>query len=374
MNFPRIHRRRVRKRADSPYSSGDIPKLRGFSHNGFSNYRYKSTLYLGFFCCLVLSYTILFRDEYVDPNKKCALLFFGLVKEFEQYVYPSIQANILVTNPHCDVYLHTYNMTSIPVNNRSQEQHETTLNISEALILTSPDRIVFESMDSFHEKRDEVIQRTRHNYHRGWGDCCTSHDNMIKQWNSINVVWDLMHQHEARLLTQQQQQQNQQESDEEKTHRSIDKAMDGNYYEQIGLFRSDVIYTKPIDIFNAKAAVPNFANHRGYNDRLFYGKYEYAKIWASRRFDFVDTFEQKHMVKISDSEKRKSLKNGYHSETFVKRLMDHYRVPIRKRDICVWRMRSGPRIRVLDCADMKEFSTIPGITKYLPKGLNVLAS
>ena len=68
-----------------------------------------------------------------------------------------------------------------------------------------------------------------------------------------------------------------------KTHR--DTAVDGNNYDQIRAFRSDEIYTKPIGIFDAKTTDPNVANHCGYNDRLFYGNYEYANIWASLRLD-----------------------------------------------------------------------------------------
>eukprot|EP00978_Attheya_sp_CCMP212_P025137 scaffold80429_cov66-Attheya_sp.AAC.2 len=129
-------------------------------------------------------------------------------------------------------------------------------------------------MDSFYQKRIGVLERTRKMYHRGWGECCGSHDNMIKQWNSIQGVWDLM-QHYAY-----KQKNGPGGSDSE------------NYYEQVGLFRSDIYYTRPIEIFDSKAAVPSFALHLGYKDRLFYGSYENARIWASnKRFDFMHDFE-----------------------------------------------------------------------------------
>jgi len=289
-------------------------------------------------------------------TKKCALLFFGLVQEFEDYVYPSIEENILTPNPQCDVYLHTYNITSIPVNKRSQETGiQKPLNVSEALVLTTPDRIVFEDMDSFHEKRDEFITRTRKNHHKKWGKCCTSHDNMIKQWNSIHGVWDLMRQHEVRLL---------QGNENEK------------YYDQIGLFRSDAIYTEPIHIYDDDAISPSFGQYNGYNDRLFYGKYKYAKIWASKRFHFATTFEETYMehesVRKGKGKKRKQ--QGYHSESYLKHLMDHYRVPMKTKDICVWRVRSGPRIRIEDCIQMENFSHVSDIMWYVPEGLSIFAS
>mmetsp|Transcript_59 Transcript_59/g.63 ORF Transcript_59/g.63 Transcript_59/m.63 type:complete len:395 (+) Transcript_59:36-1220(+) len=303
-----------------------------------------------------------------NNNPKCALLFFGLVKEFEHHVYPSIVKNILYPNPHCDVFLHTYNITSTPVNKRNLETNQSPLNVSEALLLTSRDRIAFETEESFNAKRMDVMERTRKNYHRGWGGCCLSHDNMIKQWNSIQGVWDLMRKHEIQQLMPAASQPLKAKARGTKNDPSIE---DAHYYDQIGLFRSDVLYTNPINIFDAKAAAPNFARNGGHNDRLFYGNYEFAKIWASQRFDFIDTFEQTYMKRYDvdfKSEKERILfKDGYHSETFVKLLLDHYKVPVTLKDICVWRIRSGSRVQVSDCRDMKEFNTLSGIDKYLPE-------
>lgn len=314
---------------------------------------------------MLLNRNMYAKLERNPSQQKCALLFFGLVKAFEHHVYPSVVENILNINPQCDVYLHTYNITSIPVNKRNSETNMAPLNISEALVLTSRDRIIFETEESFHDKRDDIINRTRVNYHHGWGDCCLSHDNMIKQWSSIQGVWDLMRQHEIQFITAAEKTMATQEkaiptsNKGEKDH--DDQNTNKHYYGQIGLFRSDVMYTNPIDIFDANAATANFARHGGYNDRLFYGKYEYAKIWASQRFDFIDTFEKKYMTKL------RFFKDGYHSETFVKRLMDHHKVPVRLKDICTWRIRSGPKVQVSDCRDLKEFSTFDRIDKYVPK-------
>ena len=52
-------------------------------------------------------------------NQRCALLFFGLAKKFQEIVLPTISSSILKHNPECDVYVHTYNVTSVsnPRNN-----------------------------------------------------------------------------------------------------------------------------------------------------------------------------------------------------------------------------------------------------------------
>ena len=232
------------------------------------------------------------------------------------------------------------------------------------------DHVVFEGMDSFEEKRRGVMERTRKFFHRGWGKCCGSHDNMIKQWNSIQGVWDLMRQYEDTHMN-------------DHDHDGNDNGNgNGNgknkhhYYEQVGLFRSDVYYTRPIDIFDSQAAVPNFAHHHGYNDRLFYGTHENAETWASKRFDFINTFEELYMypfnhAELTVGERIRMLfgykfKDGYHSETFVKKLMDHYGVRVKLKDHCVWRVRSGQKILVGDCDGMAGFSTFGDVKAYRP--------
>ena len=290
--------------------------------------------------------------NFKQNNKRCALLFFGLIKDSFEYIsLPSIQKNILDANDQCDVFIHTYNLTSVPLNKRNAEISPQILNVSMALLLTNKHE--FESMASFYNKRTDVMKRTRKLYHRGWGGCCGSHDNMIKQWNSIHGVWNLMEKYES-------------------TQTKEDK-----YYEQVGLFRSDVYYTREIDIFDSKAAVPNFASHHGYNDRLFYGSYENAKIWAAKRFDFVDTFEKQYIKPYNHSDldiwsKIRLLfgykhKDGYHSETFVKKLLDHHGVRVDLKDHCTWRVRSNGKILAGDCDGMKGFSTFNDVKSYRPQ-------
>ena len=289
-------------------------------------------------------------ESYPNPpsnrNKTCALLFFGLIKDFQSLILPSIQRNIILPNLQCDIFLHTYNLTDIPVNERNGELKPQQFNVSEAYLLTN--HVILEGMDSFYEKRKEVLERTRRLYHRDWGDCCRSHDNMIKQWNSLQGVWDLMRQYED------------QNSD------NGTAAGNQHHYEQVGVFRSDVYYTRPINIFDSKAASPSFARNWGYNDRLFYGSHENSEIWASKRFDFVNAFEDSYMRLFNDTRKprQRNVLDGYHSETFILNLLDHYGVNVTLKDHCVWRVRSGQKLVVGDCDGMEDFS--PGL--YRPPG------
>lgn len=266
-------------------------------------------------------------------DTKCALLFFGLVKGFRDVALPSIQRNIIEQNKHCDVYLHTYNLTEVPVNARSEENQPATLNVGEAYLLTG--NVTIENMDSFYSQRQDILNHTRKNYCVSWGTCCGSHDNMIKQWHSIDGVWNAM----------------------------LDTRVN---YQQVGLFRSDVYYTKPIDIFDAQAAFPNFAHHGGYNDRFFYGRYNNAKIWANR-FDFIDTFERKYIMRYDPVKKNH---NGYHSEIYLKRILDHYKIKANPKSVCVWRIRTGPRLRVDDCFELAEFNQ-SNFERRLPPGFRV---
>jgi hypothetical protein len=298
------------------------------------------------------------HSDTTAANKKCALLFFGLIKDsFQTISLPSIKRNILDPNLQCDIFLHTYNLTDVPLNKRNAELTVHKVNVSHAYLLTN--NVVLEEMNSFHEKRKTVLEHTRKFYHRGWGECCSSHDNMIKQWNSIQGVWDLMQQYE------------------QKNGNSNGNGKHSKYYDQVGLFRSDVYYTRPIDIFDSKGAVPSFALHHGYNDRLFYGSYENARIWASQRFEFVDTFEKKYMkffnlLELDKWSRIKSFlgykyKDGYHSESFVKNLMDHSGINVELKDICVWRVRTGQKILAGDCDGMSGFSTFGEVKSYRPK-------
>lgn len=300
----------------------------------------------------------------------CALLFFGLVVEFKSTVLPSIQKNIIGPNQHCDIFLHTYNLTHVPKNPRGRESGKSTTNVEDAYLLlakyggdvNADDHIVMESLDSFYRQRAEDINRTRQNYHTLWETfCCISHDNMIKQWNSIEGAWDLMRAHEKRMLSG--------GLTSDTTIGKNDNAHDNTYYKYVGLFRSDVFFMTPIEVSSgAKAIVPKFNSAYGYNDRMFVGTYEWAKVWAAKRFDFIPEFEETYMLKPGDMPPV----DGFHSEFFLKTLLDHYKVPVvRDTTICFMRIRTGPRILQNDCGEYPEFATVKKMAKYLPENITL---
>ncbi|CAJ1949977.1 unnamed protein product [Cylindrotheca closterium] len=280
----------------------------------------------------------------------CALLFFGLIKDFVELALPAIRRHILQPNPQCDVFLHTYNITVTRISRRNLEQ-AFTVQTEEAYHLTN--HVAFDTEWTFEDEHAKFLRRTRRLYHREWGACCKSHDNMIKQWHSIKRVWDLMVDHEkGKLLNINNQ------GSETKKH--------DYYYEQIGLFRSDVFYTSPIDIFDSNATLPNFASYKGYNDRLFYGQRQYAQVWADR-FSFAPIFEKQYMV----SSITRGKKRGYHSESFLFHLLNHYKVPVELQNICVWRIRTGARLTVEDCTRESNWFSKDDISKYLPRGYTI---
>ena len=302
----------------------------------------------------------------VPASEPCALLFFGRVIHFKSTILPSIQKNIIQPNKHCDIFLHTYNITVVPKNPRSSETGLSTTNITEAYLLVAnnnndvDDHIVFESMESFYSKRAQDVNRTRQNFHEGYGECCISHDHMMKQWNSIEGAWDLMRSHEKKILSGLSSDVTNSKDDE-----------NDRYYKYVGLFRTDVFYLTPIEVSGAVAVVPKFTSAFGFNDRMFYGKYEWAKVWATKRFGFIPEFEKRYM--IHPEQVRVPPVAGFHSEFFLKNLMNHYKVPVMKSTReCFLRVRSGPKILKSDCKEYSEYNSIDKVNIYLSKNVTLV--
>ncbi len=300
-----------------------------------------------------------------NSDKPCALLFFGLVKDFKDLALPAVQRNIIGPNPHCDIFLHTFDINEVPENKRNNERNNAKINPREAYLLTDPDHVNIESVASFELRRGDFLKHSRKHFHKGWGECCVSHDNMIKQWHSIAGAWDLMREHEKKKLAQLN------------SKDGLPMTNKNHYYQQVGLFRSDVYQVDPIDIFNSNAAVPNFANNEGYNDRIFYGSYQNAALWADR-FGFAPIFEDKYMFSknrwnmLLKSLGLKKGHDGYHSEYILWNVMHHQNIQIDQRDICMWRIRNGKRLQVTDCGggdSLKKFQAFgPHGYTFAPDG------
>mmetsp|Transcript_14941 Transcript_14941/g.32218 ORF Transcript_14941/g.32218 Transcript_14941/m.32218 type:complete len:433 (+) Transcript_14941:260-1558(+) len=318
-------------------------------------------------------------DNTSNTSEPCALLFFGVVKDFKSTILPSIRKNIIKPNQHCDIFLYTNNLNVVPKNPRSLESGAHASNVTDAYLLVADnddveDHIVIESMESFYSKRGEVLNRTRKNFHRDWGECCVSHDNMIKQWNSIEGAWNLMRAHEKKIqsvsaglaMSLSSNGNGTIDNDKESTSTSIP------YYKYVGLFRMDVFFVTPIEVSGAVAVVAKFSSAYGYNDRIFYGEYKWAKVWATKRFGFIPDFEEKYMLDPKQEGHNRPVA-GFHAEFFLKNMMDHYKVPVMKseRD-CFMRVRSGARIMQADCQDLPEFDSMNKVAKYLPDGIDLV--
>jgi len=234
--------------------------------------------------------------------RECALLFFGLAKHFNDIVYPSIKKYILNTNPDCDVYAHTYDIKEI-TNPRNKEDR-TPVNPLEVYSMTH--NVVLDTLESVSKEIDFDYY---HNHYKQSGALFPySMDNSLKQWFSIQRVWESM----------------------------------PSKYKRIGLFRLDVLYTEPIDIQNGDAVIPDFHPMRGLNDRCFYGLYKWAEIWATNR-----------LKKLSI---RSQQKNNYDmcAEKFMSYLMRD--VPVEIKPMCFNRVRATGKIKN-DCKPLKLFNT-----------------
>ena len=233
------------------------------------------------------------------PSKKetsCALLFFGLVKHFE-IVLPSIQEYILESNKDCDIYAHTYNIerTTNPRNNERDEK------ITPDRVYQLTESVVMDTDDAFHASHDVKYYRAYFPKNRGW-QFPESMDNMVKQWHSIARVWELMESNELTL---------------------------GVTYSRVGLFRLDVQFKNNIYMNDGDAVEP-----KGMNDRLFYGTRSNAEVWATGRFDQVQTYVTTHNNKLW-------------SEGFMKWLMRD--IAVESRSICFYRVRANGKISTSDC-------------------------
>lgn len=268
-----------------------------------------------------------------NVGAKCALLFFGNLDGFRSLSLPTIMKNVIRPNPHCDVFLHTFDV--------SEEVK------ADALLLT--DNVDIEKITSFYSKRNQFLRQSRLHYHHDFEKeekCCNSHDNMIKQWHSIQAVWELMRKNEMM-----------------KGKGGEDEMV---YYEQVGLFKSDVYYISPINIMDSIASLPNHSYNWGYNDRMFYGHRKNAEVWADR-FSFTEKFENDFMTKFdANGTEEKNNCNGYHSESFLRHLLREHDVEVQPRAICTWEIIEASQLSTNDCDSLEEYKSKK--MEHLPPG------
>lgn len=286
-----------------------------------------------------------------QPEIRCALLFFGLPRSYETIVLPSIVKHVLQVNMQCDVYAHaimrteedegrsgkggTINTSALHLlKEKVHKMHNSSLPLSPPHVAIST-----ETEDDFWRIRNESIQRYRTTKDSSgkllyfpWKMHFTQEtvDNIVRQWHSIESVWQLMEQHAEKL---------------------------GVKYDSVGMFRSDVFFATPIDVNgknnNGTLANPNQteAVYPGFalfpvNDRMIYGSYNAVKTWASQRFELLE----KNAHKIPGK--------ALHPETFLHEILfptlrDGGTNVTANPDICFFRVRADESLWINDCLQGK---------------------
>jgi hypothetical protein len=270
---------------------------------------------------------------------------------------PSIIKNILIPNKDnkCDIYLHYYHVTeensgrsglggSIDpqtvwklkaavqqVYNNDQKSSETIPHVS----------ITNDTEEGFWQKRGKLLDKYRttkgadgrYLYYPWMAKSYkypTTIDNIVKQWHSIQSVWEDMEQN-AKILRKN--------------------------YTRVAMLRNDAVYATPFNIHqigvgsvnairdehNQKAVVPNWARFP-INDRMIYGPYNAVRVWATERFERLET----HVLTYEPG-------YGMHSERFLNHsifpaIRDLGFEVVADPDICFFRARADGSAWINDCA------------------------
>lgn len=300
-----------------------------------------------------------------QPGPSCAICFFGLPRSFRLLVLPSIVRNVLLPNleNRCDIYLHYFRVDS---EEGGRSGVGGVIDPDEVWLLQNATDRVFNGLDddggggigsSSSSNTDRrrvhvsIVGDTNETFWRRRGsqlerymtdrgpdgkllyfpwmaktyDARTVH-NVVKQWHSISEVWQEMERSARRL---------------------------GREYARVAMLRNDVVYVTPFDVHqisstsrdvqNEVVAVPNWARYP-VNDRMVYGPYEAVRVWATERFDRLESH-----VRTYDEPGY-----GLHSERFL----DHsifpairalgYRVEANP-EVCFFRARADGSVWISDC-------------------------
>jgi hypothetical protein len=290
------------------------------------------------------------------PSKgepRCALLFFGLPRSFDLLVLPSIVKNVLIPNKknRCDIFLHFYLVRS-EKNSRSgsggtidpMEVFKLKDAVARVYADQSPDfdvPLLSFTNDTDHEfdrKRGAQLEKYRktkgpdgHFLYYPWMAKSytypTSIENIVKQWHSIQSVWEDMTQTANRLKRN---------------------------YTRVAMLRNDAVYVTPFDVNkrgidtpidtnNTDVIVPNWARFP-INDRMIYGPRDAIRIWATERFERLET----HVLTYEPG-------YGMHSERFLNHsifpaIMEQGYGVVPDTDLCFFRARVDGSAWINDCA------------------------
>jgi len=259
---------------------------------------------------VVKSYFTEYKTDKKEDSfaSSCAILFFGLPRSFKLFVLPSIIENIIVPNMenNCDYYLHYHNV-AFEGENRGGEpggpiygndvflledaireiyDHNgigSTGNNIPHISITNSTVQEFEQargrlMHSYETALDESGRYLYFPYAAASWEYPHTMRNMVKQWHSIDAVWRHMEANAKRLKRE---------------------------YARVAMLRNDVVYVTPLDVYqlstnerdfdNNHFVIPNWANYP-INDRMVVGPYDAVKVWATERFQRIETHVRKYPI------------------------------------------------------------------------------
>ena len=281
-------------------------------------------------------------------------------------VLPSIKKHILPASikHNCDIFVHYYHKNAEERGRRNNGGpidpweifllEEAALNASK-IYGGRPPTVLFvnDTDDQFISKRGNQLQKYRTTKGKNgkllyfpWKEKTylkSSLDNIVRQWHSIDAVFNLMDEHSKR---------------------------NGFKYSRVGMLRNDVIFMTPIDVYMLDMA-RNDSGHSRYvvapfsqlpvNDRMIYGPYEAVKIWSTKRFDLVE-----ERVKTNAAQGY-----GMHSERFIQQSVFPaigklgYKKHVNP-DVCFFRSRAKSGALLNDCT---RFGSTRGFNKINRKKL-----
>ena len=305
-----------------------------------------------------------------QQQRRCAINLYGLPRSFKHHVLPSFIANVVRVNRHyhCDYFVHYYNKT-FESGGRSGQGGK--IYPEDVLLLKPAIEDVHNNNSSLRHRRgqspitvqfiadtDEDFEREQMEHlqtifeYNTRGTNQSSMDNttispyfithpkektmqgkkvlinILKMWHSQTIVWHLMEQYAAIAANHSRQHQ---------------QHLRQPFYSRVAMFRSDVVYVTPIDIYkvpnepaaqqgskprwiptnnttdhyfydvqNCHAVIPAFASFP-VNDRMIYGPYVAVKIWAAERWERY----QHHVFTVLPTIKSEA-GAGLHDERMVK--------------------------------------------------------
>ncbi|KAL3927494.1 MAG: hypothetical protein SGBAC_013065, partial [Bacillariaceae sp.] len=301
------------------------------------------------------------------PHASC---FLGLPRSYANVVLKKKEKHILKPNAHhlCDIFVHYFHQTNeaagrynnggdinpdeiLRLQESVEQLYRTTLNSTTStmnmnmnmnttststatakltiLFANDTNEAFFEKQSANLHKYHTTLDRKGHQVYFPWRSnwSNSSLDNMIRQWHSIEGVFDMMSRYQ-------------------KQHRNIE-------YTRVAMLRNDVVYLTPIDIMkmdngtldinNEYYVIPNFAKYP-MSDRMIYGPYNAVQVWAKQRFQLV--------------EQRIQTQQDFGWKMHSERFMNSTVLPAIQalgyqrnlnRDICFFRARTGQMLMASDC-------------------------